>query len=50
MAYRAAAKCRGSARYVPKVGSRSPQTAARQWDFRLQKVDDRWIIEGVATR
>ena len=47
---RAAAKCRGRARYVAKVGSRSPHTAERQWDFRLQKVDDRWIIEGVATR
>jgi len=47
---RAAARCTGSARYVPKVGSRTPQTAAREWRFNLQKVDDRWVIEDVDAR
>lgn len=47
---RAAARCTGSARYVPKVGSRTSQTTAREWRFNLQKVDDRWVIEEVDAR
>ena len=46
----AAARCTGSARYVPKVGSRTPQTTTREWRFNLQKVDDRWVIEDVDAR
>jgi hypothetical protein len=47
---RAAATCRGVARFVPKVGSRNSQAASRQWRFSLQKVDDGWIIDAVETR
>ena len=47
---RAAARCNGVARYVPKVGSRNPQTLAREWKFALQKVDDRWVIDAVDAR
>jgi hypothetical protein len=47
---RAAATCTGSARYVPKVGSRNQQSSAREWRFNLQKVDDRWVIEAVDAR
>ena len=49
-AARATAVCRGVARYVPRVGSRSSRSAARQWTFRLQKVRDRWTIDGVNIR
>ena len=47
---RAAAHCIGNARYVPKIGSRTPQTTTRQWRFDLQKIDDRWVIEAVEVR
>ena len=47
---RAAARCTGSARFVPKVGSRTAQTSSREWRFNLQKVDDRWVIEAVDAR
>jgi hypothetical protein len=47
---RATAVCRGLARYVPRVGSRSSRSTSRQWTFRLQKVEDRWAIDGVNIR
>ena len=47
---RATAACGGRARYVPKVGSKSPRDERRQWTFSLRKADDRWLIEGVASR
>ena len=47
---RAMAVCRGVARYVPRVGSRSSRSTARQWTFTLQKAEDRWTIDGVSIR
>ncbi|MEZ5291069.1 MAG: hypothetical protein R2745_08310 [Vicinamibacterales bacterium] len=46
----AEAACRGSARYVPKVGRRTPREAARRWTFSLRKTDDAWLIDRVDTR
>jgi len=34
------ATCRGSARYVPKVGSRDPRTESRTWTFTLKKAGE----------
>jgi len=47
---RAIASCEGIARYVPKVGNRNAQVAARQWRFNLCKVNEAWLIEGVDSR
>ena len=41
----ATATCRGSARYVPKVGSREPHTEPRTWNFTLRKNGSGWQIE-----
>jgi hypothetical protein len=41
----ASATCHGSARYVPKVGSRAPRIEQRTWSFRLQKNGSGWTIE-----
>lgn len=41
----ASATCRGSARYVPKVGSREPRVEPRVWNFTLRKNDGGWKIE-----
>ena len=41
----ATAVCRGSARYVPKEGSREPHVEARVWNFTLRKTDARWQID-----
>jgi tetratricopeptide (TPR) repeat protein len=43
----AAAKaiCRGTTRYVPKVGSRVPRTEPRRWSFSLRKQGGDWKIE-----
>lgn len=38
------AVCRGTARYVPKVGSRDPREDARVWTFNLRKHADAWVI------
>jgi hypothetical protein len=46
----AEAACSGSARYVPKVGSRSPKTEARHWTFSLRKAGDGWLIQSVDAR
>jgi hypothetical protein len=40
----ARATCRGSARYVPKIGSREPRAERRVWTFRLDKDDRDWKI------
>ena len=45
----ARAVCRGSARYVPKIGSREPRAEARVWTFRLRKNDGDWRIESAWT-
>jgi len=41
----ATATCRGTARYVAKVGSREPRTEARVWRFTLRKRAADWKIE-----
>jgi tetratricopeptide (TPR) repeat protein len=41
----AVATCRGSARYVPKVGSRQPRIEPRTWSFALRKVGADWKID-----
>jgi hypothetical protein len=41
----AAAICRGSARYVAKVGSREPRTEPRVWNFALRRHGADWKIE-----
>ena len=41
----AAAKCTGSARYTPKVGSREARVEPRVWNFTLRKQADAWLIE-----
>jgi hypothetical protein len=41
----AAATCRGSARYIPKVGSREPRIEPRVWRFTLRKSGSDWRIE-----
>ena len=47
---RATASCAGSAKYVPKVGNRSPHYEPRQWWFNLRKADEGWLIEQVDSR
>lgn len=41
----ATATCQGSARYVPKIGSREPRIERRVWNFSLHKAGDDWKIE-----
>jgi hypothetical protein len=41
----AKATCRGSARYVPKIGSREPRIEPRVWNFTLHKNAGDWTIE-----
>ena len=41
--------CRGSARYVPKVGSREPRIEPRNWTFALRKTGTDWTIESART-
>jgi len=41
----AIALCHGSARYVPKIGSREPRTEPRKWTFALRKAGTDWKIE-----
>jgi hypothetical protein len=47
---RAEALCNGSARYVPRVGSRTERVERRQWRFSLVKVRDEWLIGAVDAR
>jgi hypothetical protein len=41
----AAATCQGSARYVPKIGSREPRVEPRVWNFTLRKNGNDWKID-----
>jgi hypothetical protein len=41
----ASAKCRGSMRYVPKVGSHDPRIEPHVWNFSLRKRGADWTIE-----
>jgi hypothetical protein len=49
LAESARAVCRGSARYVPKIGSREPRAETREWTFRLKKNGGDWKIESAWT-
>jgi len=37
--------CRGTSRYVPKIGNRDPRVEPRVWDFTLRKDEGDWKIE-----
>jgi hypothetical protein len=41
----ATAVCRGTTKYVPKVGSREPHIEPRVWNFTLRKAGEDWQIE-----
>ncbi len=41
----AMATCRGTARYVPKIGSREPRIEPRVWSFALRKIGAEWKID-----
>lgn len=41
----ATAVCRGTARYVPKIGSREPRVEPRVWSFALRKHGAEWKID-----
>jgi len=41
----ATATCRGSARYVPKIGSHEPRIEPRTWNFTLRKAGTDWKID-----
>jgi hypothetical protein len=43
------ATCRGSARYVPKIGNREPRVEPRTWSFTLRKSGADWQIESART-
>lgn len=47
---RAVASCQGFAWYVPRVGSKDPHDDQRQWEFKLSKVDEVWLIDAVSAR
>jgi hypothetical protein len=42
--------CSGIARYVRRVGNRTPQAEPREWTFRLRRVGGAWEIERVSLR
>jgi hypothetical protein len=39
------ATCRGTARYVPKIGNREPRVEPRVWNFALRKDGGEWKID-----
>jgi len=41
----ASATCRGSSRYVPKIGNREPRVEPSTWSFTLRKTGTEWTIE-----
>ncbi len=45
----ATAVCNGTARYVPKVGSKEPRVEPRRWTFSLRKSANGWEIDNVET-
>lgn len=45
----ATAVCRGTMKYVPKVGSREPHVEPRVWNFTLHKAGDAWQIDSART-
>lgn len=47
----AEANCRGTTRFVPRVGSRAMQVEPRQWSFSLRKANSGgWLIQEVEAR
>jgi ketosteroid isomerase-like protein len=40
----ASASCRGSATYVPRVGSQETRSEPRRWTFRFEKATSGWVI------
>lgn len=46
----ATAICGGHASYVPRVGHQTTRTEPREWTFRLQKVDQGWLIAKTEVR
>ena len=47
---RAVASCSGTARYVPKVGTRKERIERRQWRFTLRQANGLWVIDSVDAR
>jgi len=47
---RAVASCDGTAKYVPKVGSKRVRSEPRHWTFHLEQQRDGWSIEAVDLR
>ena len=47
---RAVASCQGFAWYVPRIGNKDPHHDQRQWEFKLTKVDDAWLLDTVSAR
>jgi hypothetical protein len=45
----ASATCKGTARYVPKIGSREPRVEPRVWSFALKKDGADWKIDSART-
>jgi hypothetical protein len=43
----ATARCRGTVAYVPKIGSSTPRTGRQEWIFRMRKIGDTWVIDGL---
>ena len=43
----AIARCVGTVEYVRKVGNPTPRTGYQEWVFKLRKLGDDWIIDGV---
>jgi hypothetical protein len=46
----AVASCAGTARFVPKAGTKTPRLEPRTWTFKLSKGDRGWLIYNVETR
>ena len=43
----ATARCRGTLEYVRKVGDPTPRTGRQEWVFKMRKLGDEWIIDGL---
>ena len=46
----AEAACSGTARYVQKLGNRTPKAEAREWRFILRRASDGWVIDSLDAR
>lgn len=44
---RATANCTGNVEFVPKVGSGTPRSEGRDWEFAFARADERWHIDRV---